>query len=112
MPKVTQPLMTGPELVPMASEFPSRVLSAPCLQAELFFFLTALVLCYCARDFSSRGEQGLRFAVLIKFLTAGASSCCRAQALGARASVVATHRLRSCSLQALGHQLGSCGTQA
>ena len=103
--------MTGPELVPMASEFPSRVLSAPCLQAELFF-LTALVLCYCARDFSSRGEQGLRFAVLIKFLTAGASSCCRAQALGARASVVATHRLRSCSLQALEHPLGSCGTQA
>ena len=39
-------------------------------------------------------------------------SCCRAQALGACASVVAAHRLRMCSSQALERELGGCGTGA
>ena len=42
----------------------------------------------------------------------GGFSCCGAQALGARASVVAAHRLSSCGLRALERRLSSCGTQA
>ena len=40
----------------------------------------------------------------------GGFSCCRAQALGARASVVVAHGLSSCGLQVLEHS--SCVTQA
>ena len=39
-------------------------------------------------------------------------SCCIAQVLGLRASVVAAHRLRSCGSRALEHGLRSCGTRA
>ena len=39
-------------------------------------------------------------------------SCCRVQALGARASVVAMHGLSSCSSWALELRLSSCGTWA
>ena len=39
-------------------------------------------------------------------------SCCRARALGARASVVVAHGLSSCGLQALEHRLSSCGARA
>ena len=42
----------------------------------------------------------------------GGLSCCRAQALGARASVVVTCRLSSCGSQALEHRLSSCGARA
>ena len=37
------------------------------------------------------GDRGLLFVAVIRLLKGG-SSCCRAWALGARASVVATHR--------------------
>ena len=40
------------------------------------------------------------------------SSCCRARALGARASVVVVHGLSSCGLQALERRLSSCGARA
>ena len=39
-------------------------------------------------------------------------SCCRAQALGMRASVVVAHGLSSCGLQALERRLSSCGARA
>ena len=39
-------------------------------------------------------------------------SCCRAQALGARTSVVAAHGLSSCGSRALEHRLSSCGAWA
>ena len=42
----------------------------------------------------------------------GGFSCCRAQALGTWASVVAAHGLRSCGSQALEHRLCSCGSRA
>ena len=39
-------------------------------------------------------------------------SCCRARALGVRASVVVAHGLSSCGTWALERRLSSCGTQA
>ena len=42
----------------------------------------------------------------------GGFSCCRAQALGAQASVVVARGLSSCGLRALEHRLSSCGTRA
>ena len=42
----------------------------------------------------------------------GGFSCCGAQALGTRASVVAAHRLSSCGSRALEHRLRSCGARA
>ena len=42
----------------------------------------------------------------------GVFSCCRAQALGMRASVVVAHGLSSCGLQALECRLSSCGSRA
>ena len=67
--------------------------------------------------FSSCGEQGL-LLVAVRRLWAGAAwlliavaSRCRAQALGARALVVAAHRLSSCGLWALEHRLSSCGAR-
>ena len=42
----------------------------------------------------------------------GVFSCCRARALGVRASVVVARRLSSCGSRALERRLGSCGTRA
>ena len=42
----------------------------------------------------------------------GDFSCCGAQALDTRASVVVALRLSSCDLRALEHRLSSCGTRA
>ena len=42
----------------------------------------------------------------------GGFSCCRAQALGAQASVAVPRRLSSCGSRALEHRLSSCGTWA
>ena len=42
----------------------------------------------------------------------GGFSCCRAQAPGARASVVVACGLSSCGLRALEHRLSSCGARA
>ena len=42
----------------------------------------------------------------------GGFSCCRARALGARASVVVAHGLSSCGSWALEHRLSSCGARA
>ena len=42
----------------------------------------------------------------------GGFSCCRARALGARASVVVARGLSSCGSRALERRLSSCGTRA
>ena len=42
----------------------------------------------------------------------GGFSCCGAQALGVRASVVVAYELSSCGSQALELRLSSCGAQA
>ena len=65
----------------------------------------------CARAFSSCRKQ----ATLLCGTRAshcGGFSCCRAQALGAQASVVVVHRLSSCGSWAPEYRLSSCSTQA
>ena len=42
----------------------------------------------------------------------GGFSCCRAQALGTRASVAVPCGLSSCGSRALEHRLSSCGARA
>ena len=61
----------------------------------IYLFLAALGLCCCTRASHC-----------------GGFSCCRAQALGAWASVVVARRLSSCGLRALELRLSSCGTWA
>ena len=63
------------------------------------------------RLFSSWDERGLLLVVVFGLLIEVAS-CCRAQALGLQASVVAARRLGSCGLRAVEHHLSICGTQA
>ena len=53
----------------------------------IYLFLAASGRCCCAQAFSSCGERGLLFVVMLRLLIAVAS-CCGARALGARASVV------------------------
>ena len=74
--------------------------------------MAVLGLCCCARAFSSCGERGLLFVVVHGLLTAVASLCCGARAIGMRASVVVARGLSNCGLRALEHRLGSCGTRA
>ena len=86
--------------------------------------MAVLGLCCCAQAFSSC-ERGLLIVAVHRLLTVLASRC-RAQALGTRASVVASHGLSSCSTWALEHMgfsscsswvlglagFSSCGAQA
>ena len=62
----------------------------------IYLFLSALGLRCCAQAFSSCGERGLLFVVVCGLLIVVASLCCRAQALGVRASVVVARGLSSC----------------
>ena len=62
----------------------------------IYLFLAALCLHCFAQSSSSCGERGLLFVAVCGLLTAISCLCCGAQALGARASVVAVHGL-SCS---------------
>ena len=77
-----------------------------------YLFLAALGLRCCTRAFSSCGEQGLLFVAVRGLLIVVASLCCRAWALGMRASVVVARGLSSCGTQSLKWRLSSCGTQA
>ena len=63
----------------------------------MYLFLAALRLCCCLWAFSGCGERGPLFFVVHRLLIAMASLSCRAQALGAWASVVVAHGL-SCSV--------------
>ena len=58
--------------------------------------MAVLVLRCCAQAFSSCGERGLLFIAVHGLLIVVACLCCRAWALGARASVVVARRLSSC----------------
>ena len=78
----------------------------------IYLFLAVLGLRCCARAFSSCGERGLLFVAVHGLLIAVACLRCRAQALGARASVVVERWLSSCGLRALECRLSSCGTRA
>ena len=63
--------------------------------------------------FSSCGERGLLFVAVRGLLShCGGFSCCGAQALGTRASVVVARGLSSCGSQALERRLSSYGARA
>ena len=62
--------------------------------------------------FSSCGEQGLLFVVVLGLLIAVASLCCGARALGTQASVAVARGLSSCGLCALERRLSSCDAWA
>ena len=53
----------------------------------VFIFLVALGLPYCMWAFSGYGERAL-LIVAVRRLPVAVASCCRAQAVGVRASVV------------------------
>ena len=74
--------------------------------------MAALGLLCCARTFSSCGERELLLVAVCGLLIAVASLCCAAQALGARASVVAARGFSSFGTRALECRLSSCGAQA
>ena len=91
-----------------------------CLPEALFYFififyfiyfLVALGLHCCVWAFSSCGEQGLLFLAVHGLIVVG-FSCCGAQDLGVRASVVVVHGLSSCGSRALERRLSSCGAWA
>ena len=75
-------------------------------------FLAALGLHCCTRAFSSRGERGTTLPCGAQASHCDGFSCCRAQALGTRASVVVAHGLSSCGSWALECRLSSCGARA
>ena len=64
----------------------------------------------CAQAFSSWGERGLLFIVVPASHCSG-FSCCGAQTLGVRASVVVACWLGSCGLRAPERRLCSCGAR-
>ena len=80
---------------------------------SIYSFLAALGLPCCARTVSSCGERGLLFVAGRGLLIAVASLvACRAETVGARASVVVARGLSSCGSRALEHRLSSCGARA
>ena len=82
------------------------------LKNFIYLFLAVLGLRCCMWAFSSCGEWGLLFIALCGLFIAVVSLCCRAWALGVRASVVVACGLSSCGSQALERRLSSCGTRA
>ena len=78
----------------------------------MYLFKATLGLRCCVQSFSSCSEQRLLFVMVHGLLIVVASLWCRAQALGAWASVVVAHGLSSCGSRALEHRLSSCGTSA
>ena len=95
-------------------EVPHCVLIAPLLTVFFFFFNKFI---YSFISFWLRwvfvAVHGRAGATLHgRLLIAVASLCCRAQTLGARASVVAAPGLSSCGSGVLERRLSSCGTRA
>ena len=74
--------------------------------------MAALGLHCCAQAFSSCSKRGLLLVAVCRLLIAVASLCCRARALGTRASVAVARGLSSCGSWALERRLSSCGAQA
>ena len=77
------------------------------LKKKKYLFLAMLGLCCSMQGFSSCGKQGWGLLFI-----AGATLHSGAQPLGTWASVVAAHRLGSCSSQTLEFGLSSCGARA
>ena len=71
---------------------------------DFFFFfnlfLAALGLCCCTQAFSLVAAKGATLRCSVRASHCGGLSCCRAQALGAWASVVVACRLSSCGARA------------
>ena len=83
----------------------------------IIIFLAVFGLRCCVWAFSSCSEWGTTLCCGAQASHCSGFSCCGARALGvwalgARASVVATHGLSSCGSQALESRLSSCGTRA
>ena len=78
----------------------------------IYLFLAALGLCCCARAFSSWRREGATLHCGARASYCGGFFCCRAQALGTRASVVVARGLSSCGSWALERRLSSCGAWA
>ena len=78
----------------------------------IYLFLAALSLHCCARAFSSLWWAGATLCCGVRASHCGVFCCCRARALGARASVVVVHGLSSCGSRALEHRFSSCGAWA
>ena len=74
--------------------------------------MAALGLRCCVQAFSSCSEQGATLGCGARASHCGGFSCCGAQALSARASVVAARGLSSCGWWALERMLSSCGARA
>ena len=74
-----------------------------CYVTHPFFFLTYFIYLFLA---------ALGLCCCVWASHCGGFSCCRAQALGTRASVVVAHGFSCCGLRALERRLGSCGTRA
>ena len=82
------------------------------LNKFIYLFLAVLGLRCCVWAFYSCGEQQLLFHCSTQASHCGGFSCCGAQTLGARISVVVAHGLSSCSSRALEHRLSTCGAGA
>ena len=93
-------------------------LSAKILTAITFFKINLFIyfwLCWvfvAARRLSLIAASGVTLGFVAWASHGGGFSCCRAWALGMRASVVVACGLSSCGSGALEHRLSSCGTQA
>ena len=74
--------------------------------------MAALGLCCYTRAFSSCSERGATLRCGARAPHCSGFSCCRAWALGARASAVVACGLSSCGSWALEHRLCSCGARA
>ena len=74
--------------------------------------MAALGLRCCVQAFSSCSERGATLRCSVRASHCGGFSCCRAWALGTRASVVVVHGLSRCGSRALEHRLSSCGLVA
>ena len=75
-------------------------------------FLAVLGLHCCVQAFLWLWRVEATLHCSVQAFHCGGFSCCGAQGLGARASVVVAHRLSSCGSQALECRLSSCGARA
>ena len=76
------------------------------------FILAVLGLCCCTRVFSKLRREGATLCCSAQASNCSGFSCCRAQALGARASVVVVRGLCSCGSRGPEHRLSNCGAWA
>ena len=77
-----------------------------------FFFFGCVVSSLLRTGFLQLWRVGSTLRYGAQASHCGGFSCCRARALGARASVVVAHRLSSCGSRTLEHRLSSCGARA